>query len=640
MIGHCPAPHPDELLYSIIARLSERLPGLNSRGLGVEIFTRTSATAISDLPHRLAALVQVIPPEFGITVQKLIDQNTLWPYWAAFHSEERRLRTRQEMEDGGHAYLSLGLMPSTLPWPKFFRYCASCVDMDRNTVGEAYWHRLHQIPGLDMCARHNERLRNSKVAFRQARNPYEYHSLEASGVLNQPPQVSPCRLGESARQAEFRLANSAAWLLDHPTATRSGMALRERLLWELASRGLATWSGRLRVSNLQSSLREHFPSDWLERIGCRLSSRPHETWVERLFRKPQSTQATIRYLLLVDLLGMSVESILCSQNPSPFGPPPWPCLNRIGGHFHRLTITTCDIHSTRNGTALSGRFKCSDCGMVYVRLGPDTAAEDRERRDWVPVYGDKWDQEMIHLWNDSSVSFRELSRRLGVDPRTAQLQAQRLHLSATRSGTLSEECRSNRQPVQQGPKGSIHLYQLQWLDLRRNNPHSSRTELRKKSPKLYAFLRRHSLEWLESHSPPRGIPKMVGARSDWPARDVALSREVIDAAERLLKRAPLVRLTKTAILREAGRIWAVDKLGRLPRTQTALKQREEDRMRFAIRRIRHVRMDASRGGERIPDWKLIRRANLRADLLPVDAIQDAISQAHTIGPKLRIPTKY
>jgi hypothetical protein len=38
MIGHFPHPHPDELLYSVIARMRERFPGLTYRDLGVDLF--------------------------------------------------------------------------------------------------------------------------------------------------------------------------------------------------------------------------------------------------------------------------------------------------------------------------------------------------------------------------------------------------------------------------------------------------------------------------------------------------------------------------------------------------------------------------------------------------------------------------
>ena len=62
MIGHFPSPYPDELLYSVIARMRERFPDLAYRNLGVDLFASFTATAISDLPHRLSALVEMLPP--------------------------------------------------------------------------------------------------------------------------------------------------------------------------------------------------------------------------------------------------------------------------------------------------------------------------------------------------------------------------------------------------------------------------------------------------------------------------------------------------------------------------------------------------------------------------------------------------
>ena len=62
VIGHFPSPYPDELLYSVIARMRERFPDLAYRNLGVDLFASSTATAISDLPHRLSVLVEMLPP--------------------------------------------------------------------------------------------------------------------------------------------------------------------------------------------------------------------------------------------------------------------------------------------------------------------------------------------------------------------------------------------------------------------------------------------------------------------------------------------------------------------------------------------------------------------------------------------------
>ena len=46
---------------------------------------------------------------------------------------------------------------------RYLRLCPLCVGEDRKKYGEAYWHRKHQMIGIDVCAVHGCRLYDSKI---------------------------------------------------------------------------------------------------------------------------------------------------------------------------------------------------------------------------------------------------------------------------------------------------------------------------------------------------------------------------------------------------------------------------------------------------------------------------------------------
>jgi hypothetical protein len=645
MIGHFPPPHDDELLYNIIARMFELVGYPDSRGLGQDIFQSSSATAVADLPHRLSMLASMISPEAGLTPEILIEKHTLWPYWSAFHSAERRTETQLQMAKlghPGHPYLSLGLMATRAPWPRFFRYCTSCVECDRQSPrGETFWHRVHQIPGIEVCGIHREQLQDSNIEFRQPRNRYAYVSAESADLLQVDSRGSEDLI--PVNDVEVRLAQNADWILTNPWATRSGLDLRERYLWELALRRYATWSGRLHIPQLRSSFLDRYPADWLTKIGCGFTE-VNEGWLERLFRKPLAPQSTLRHLLLIDFLELSVETVLSTEHSLPFGPAPWPCLNRACSQFGEPIVLKCEISRTRNGGSLSGQFSCPACGMSYIRLGPDRSTEDRNHRDWIPVYGPVWDELLTQLWDSPSISLRSLSRRLGVDTYTAQLQAARLHLNALRPGLQAAAEISSGDHVATGAIRSASVYQAEWLSLRERNPEASRTELRNLEPKLYSYLLRHARPWLEENFPSARKPRNVQRMVDWPARDLRISQQVAEGRDRLLHRMPPVRLTRTALLREAGYIWALQKLGRLPSTDSVLSSSTETRVAFAVRRIEAVASECNREqNQPVPRWSLIRRANLRPELLLLNdvgsALDRALAHVNTDLPVLDPPTK-
>ena len=115
MIGHFPDPYPGELLYSVLARFGNRFDFPTTKQVGESAFGKTTATAVVDFPAALLSLTSAVPAFMNIDVDRLIDRNTVWPFFAAFQSFDRRQATRAAMKKGGHPYLKFGLMATQGP---------------------------------------------------------------------------------------------------------------------------------------------------------------------------------------------------------------------------------------------------------------------------------------------------------------------------------------------------------------------------------------------------------------------------------------------------------------------------------------------------------------------------------------------
>lgn len=156
MLAIFPDPYPDELLYSVCARYSDRLEYPNTRSLISEIFGARSALAVIDLPSRLTYLQDHLPPGHHRSVDRIIDGNTLLPFYARFLPQERLKRIREQMKANNGVGISYsvgkGTFSTSIDW---FRFCPLCAERDRQIRGEFYWHRLHQIPGVEVCPIHN-----------------------------------------------------------------------------------------------------------------------------------------------------------------------------------------------------------------------------------------------------------------------------------------------------------------------------------------------------------------------------------------------------------------------------------------------------------------------------------------------------
>jgi hypothetical protein len=144
----------------------------------------------------------------------------------------------------------------------------------------------------------------------------------------------------------------------------------------------------------------------------------------------------------------------------------------------------------------------------------------------------------------------------------------------------------------------------------------------------HAFLRRHDSSWLQLNSPPAIKRSNLRPRVDWAARDRQISKEVELCGLRLLALLPPVRLTRTAILREAKCTWVNSKkLLLLPSTTSILAGMVEGRLPFALRRIAAVAQHCAETCKPLKGWQLSRMAGLRGDLAVHPSIKKALRKA-------------
>src|ERR1700686_5004771 len=117
MLEDFPDPYPDELLYSVWARFSDRVRHPNRGDVLRELFGSESDQALVDWSCSLGYLIGQLPEGHCYTVDTLINDHTLFPLYAPFLPPERRDRLRQQMIAGNGTALSsrLGMLTSHIP---------------------------------------------------------------------------------------------------------------------------------------------------------------------------------------------------------------------------------------------------------------------------------------------------------------------------------------------------------------------------------------------------------------------------------------------------------------------------------------------------------------------------------------------
>jgi hypothetical protein len=617
MISYFPTPYNDELFYSLCARYGSRVAYPNAKFLLLDLFGAPTASAVVDFPNRLRFFAEALPTGTSLTVDRLIDRHTLFPFFSAFLPSNRANQIREDMQisSGPAAHMRSGVMGSSIPTISRLRFCSKCKQEDEKRYGEPYWHRIHQLHGVEVCLRHHVFLENCSVALRAGRNHLLFISAAQAACEGPIRRVD---ITNRNHQILLRIAEDATWLLRRSSCGTSLKALYNRYLRLLIKRGLATYTGSIHARRLIEEFNCYYSPAFLKLLHCELrgSDLEKSNWLLRLVRRSKYAVHPLYHLLLMQFLGCTVEEFF--QLPKElnfFGEGPWLCLNPAAGHYKQPVIKEYRPGKRLRNNKPVGIFNC-ECGFSYARTGPDISREDMLRIGKVISFGLVWETKLKKLWKDSTLSMSEIGRQLGVDPLTVRRHAARLKLPLIRSGRrtkrLNPSMRLKGNSSLATWKKRRYTCRSKWFSAIKQNQKITMKALRSKLPREYAWLLRNDSQWLERHKPSPKNRIQTKSNIDWRRRD-AEHAAAVRVTVSSLKNAPgrPVRVTKTAIGRAIGAVTLLQqKLHKMPLTAQVLASVVETRKDYAVRRVWWAARCYQQEGIIARIWQLILRANV------------------------------
>ncbi|UED69443.1 TnsD family Tn7-like transposition protein [Brevibacillus sp. HD3.3A] len=564
MLTFFPTPYPDETLYSVCARFHSRSGNSSPKWTFQELFGLSTVIPNMTLPSHLDAFCSRIP-QLQLSVEDWIRDHTLYPLYSPFMDESRASKLKQMMREetgeGIHAFV--GLSAGNGPQPNHFSFCPVCYEEDIRLFGEPYWHRIHQAPGVLTCPTHHAILCQllSPITDRHGLT-----MLPISREFVKTATILPSELTDKTIHFLHEIANDVQSVLNSshfPNLFRS----KSIFLRQLAKRGFATPTGRIR----QQSLTDHFLDYYgLELLEIMDSAPPGDhSWLSSATRKERRTINPVRQLLLIRFLYGSIQDFLyveTSVKYHPFGIDPFPCLNKAADHYGHLIITNC--HTTRCSSTGKpvGTFRC-ECGFVYSRRGPDTRPEDRYTIGRIKKFGPIWQTKLDELLA-KGYSFRMIARTLGVDTHTVIKYAR-----------LSEE---KREAV----------------------------DVTKDVVEPIGFMSKST-----EGKQPSAIQSKVGKqRVNWEMRDLELSVLVEVACKQLLENSSSkpIRIRLTTVAKRLGKMsLLLQHRDKLPVTMQIFQSYEETTEDFQVRRVRWAAQQLSHVFP-IKAWQIEKLAGLQS----------------------------
>ncbi len=530
MIPCWPPMHEDELLYSVVARLHEFLAPRASLNDFMTLFLDKQTVIHPLLPNGVADVVAHLPQGHPLTVAQLVNRHTLSPFFLSTLEPKQRAVVEERIRQG-ETFLR------TVTHAPFLRYCPACAVHDRQRTRTAYWHRAHQIPGIDVCPTHHLFLVASSVPAGNRGRPT---LISAETVVPDAMTATPLNPSDPAHQFLLRYAQNAIHIVGHVGPGAGPAMLSELYRRILESRGLAYRGGQLAHQDILKEL-DSWPGlrDWLH------------TWswpgaLEGfLTRHRRSGASPAFHLILLDFLGLTADVMTTVHTydrvvqSTPSAAAPWPRRSRLD-------------REARRARWLQMRADHPDAGRSELTRLCQTDYS------WLRTNDPEW----LELHSPPPRQPGRKKHATSPSPRRTQGTT----TSPIDDHTIAFDARRAR-------------YRATWSALRAQHPTATRTELRKLAPGPYYWLWMHDAKWLDQSSPVRksGRRSVIG--------DHELADEVRRAADTIRTHPGRpIQVTRSELSRFVGRRIFQIAPEIFPETARVLAEVLESREMFAIRR--------------------------------------------------------
>ena len=306
-----PDPHPDELLYSICARFSQRVRYRYAYATVLDLFGQKGRVAVTDLPGHLECLVDNLLQRDCYTVENLINNHTLLPFYEPFLSDVKLNRIRSKMAGDKlfTVYSFTKLLACGVLSQEWLRFCPLCVEEDRKEFGECYWHRIHQILGVEVCGKHNVFLQNSSVHKWKTRMHHKISSAEEVIKTQSPIALN---LSRKFDKVLLQMANSALWLLQQQELSR--VHLKQRYEDFVLDQG---WFRdevifTIDYDRVAKEFRNNYDENTLQHFSCTFDDQLGRIWPWKFILR-EDTFHPIHHMIFIHFMGFDLDEFFSSQ---------------------------------------------------------------------------------------------------------------------------------------------------------------------------------------------------------------------------------------------------------------------------------------------------------------------------------------
>jgi hypothetical protein len=255
------------------------------------------------LPSNIERIACKIPANTGLTTERFILENTIYPLLKPFISQERNrllleLMTNYTGDSRPNTFAVTGLTWAKQQRKPYLSYCEQCIREDTEIYGEPYWHRTHQLPGVFICDKHHAMISKTDIFVNSLLCEY-LSPVVFSGIKQKPePPINTENL--------IKFSEDAAWLL------RAGGSLGyyegTTHLYDkwLRAKGFRMSDNKTQHKEIAAAITSAYSEEYLSRFDAFNSGTCK--WAKSILQYPKKFHHPMYHILLMSFLASSVEN--------------------------------------------------------------------------------------------------------------------------------------------------------------------------------------------------------------------------------------------------------------------------------------------------------------------------------------------
>jgi len=315
VIVYFPKPHPDELLYSILARFCVHTGEISPKRILDQLFSDRKVVAVVDLPSHINQLLENVNDLWSTTAEEIIYKHTLFPLYSPFIPETRKTQLIQDLKlgYGGKIHTRTGCAASIVPVPDFLRFCPACNKSEQLQVGEYYWKRLFQATGVLVCPTHQCLLFDSTISYR-SEHRHQFFSSTPNTCIN----VNKISNSSMYFDKLLLLSEKIKELLDLGSVVSPTLWQWTQYYRLLAAKEYCLKGQRVKHHEIAEKLIIFWGKDFLKEMNCEINLN-NSSWLKNLFRKHRKSFSYLQHILVWIALcpKKTIENIIGIVNSLP-----------------------------------------------------------------------------------------------------------------------------------------------------------------------------------------------------------------------------------------------------------------------------------------------------------------------------------